>query len=189
VIDSCQCESPERSLHLTTELGDSVVSSGVHLVLSDGIGIMVKLVVGDLADLNATELLANELIDLGCLADQFVFLTNRSPVFAKRERSGPSLYQVHKIESLLVLAVREPKYYNGGLKDHRVIKREAAARIMQFDHYNQESPSLSIDRNLLRNRPLILLHLHNRSDEALAQVKSLVKFSQNQVRVIDIPNW
>lgn len=187
-FDSYQVKSTTRNLQFTTQLGISVYSFRIDLVLSDDIGTMVKLVVGDLTDLKSAELLASELIDKDSLADQYVFLTNRAPVFAETRHSKPSSYQVHEVESLFLSTVREPEYYNSGLKEHRIIKREATASVILFDYYKGESPNLSMDGNLLRNWPLMLLHLHDRPDEALAQVKCLVKFSQNRGRLIDLPN-
>ena len=39
---------------------------------------------GDLVDSKTAELLASELIDRGCLADQFVFLNNRAARVRKK---------------------------------------------------------------------------------------------------------
>ena len=149
----------------------------------------MKLVVGVLRDFKAVGCLATELIDQGCLADQLTFLADHTPAPDITELQRPSLYRLLQAEALLVWAIREPEYYNHGIRDHRVVQRETMARIERFDSYRASSQQLSTDRYLLRHQPLVLLHLQNRSSAALQLVKCLVKHSQDRVQMIDMPNW
>jgi len=149
----------------------------------------MKLVVGVLPDFKAVGGLARQLMAQGCLADQLTFLADHAPGADVSALQRPSLYLLLQKDALMIWAIREPEYYNRGIRDHRVLSRETIGRIERFDRYHASSPQLSTDRYLLRHKPLALLHLQNRSSAALEQVKWLVRYSQDRVQMIDMPNW
>lgn len=149
----------------------------------------MKLVVGALRDFKSAGSLATELIVRGCLADQLTFISNHTPSPDIPKLRDPSLYRLHEGDGIRVWAIREPKFYNRGIRDHRILEKEAIARMERFDSYRTSSQQLSTDRYLLRHQPLVLLHIQDRSAAALELVKCLVKYSQDRVQMIDLPNW
>lgn len=149
----------------------------------------MKLVVGALQDFLTTGLLAYQLIELGCVADQLIFFTQGTHCLDTVKNYKPSLCQIYKEGANTIWSIREPEYYSCGIRDNRMIKWNSQERIKRFEQYQLDNPLTSGGSIFSSERPLALLHLHNRSEESLAQIKCVVKCSQDRVQIIDYPNW
>jgi hypothetical protein len=149
----------------------------------------MKLVVGALQDFNTAGQLACQLIELGCVADQFIFLSQGAPSTYANKSDEPSLCQIYQESENVIWAIREPEYYSCGIRDNRMIKWDSRERIKRFEQYQLDKPRTSDDSIFSSQRPLALLHLHNRSEESLVQIKCVVRCSHDRVQIIDYPNW
>ncbi|MFT5046771.1 MAG: hypothetical protein ACI8UP_003751 [Porticoccaceae bacterium] len=149
----------------------------------------MKLVLGALQDFNTAGQLACQLIVLGCVADQFIFLSQGVPLLDSNKNDEPCLCQIYQEGENVIWAIREPEYYSCGIRDNRMIKWNSRERIKRFEQYQLDKPLTSDGSIFSSQHPLALLHLHNRSEESLAQIKCVVRCSQDRVQIIDYPNW
>ncbi|MFT6301084.1 MAG: hypothetical protein ACI9XK_001674 [Granulosicoccus sp.] len=149
----------------------------------------MKLVVGVLQDFNTAGVLACQLIELRCVADQIIFLTELAASSDSVDNYKPSLCQIYQEGQNAIWAMKEPEYYSCGIRDNRMISWNSRERIKRFEQFQLDNPYTSDDGILSPQHPLALLHLHNRSEESLALIKCVVKFSRDRVQIIDYPNW
>jgi hypothetical protein len=149
----------------------------------------MKLVVGALQDFNMADVLAFQLIEHGSVADQIIFMTKWAPSSDLVENHKLTLCQVCQEGENTIWGIREPEYYSCGIRDNRMISLNSRERIKRFEQYQLDKPLTSGDSNFSRQQPLALLHLYNRSEESLAQIKCVVKCSRDRVQIIDYPNW
>ncbi len=133
----------------------------------------MRLVIGVLPDTGSVSRLTDDLMLLGCPANQYLILSNDGQYLSAKRANKPSFASLGQYESVCLWGVHEPYYYTGRVRD---IAQQREQSIVLIDRLVASgiAGAWQVHRDHVADgRPVSILHLnqlHRNQSELMCMV-------------------